>query len=504
MTVFALCLKGFGVHSVAIELPKLLDRVGIDRELVRRGGLAAFGRLAWHIVEPAVPYVHNWHVDLQCDHLLACLAGVAPELVINVPPGTGKSLWCSVFLPAWVWTIWPGFTMGFSSYDIGISTRDADRTLKIIESDWYKERWPGVKLNSRTPAKTDFGNTAGGFRFATSVESAVTGRHFDLRLVDDPIKPLDTVGTASATQSQLEKVRQWWDGSMTTRVKDPKNARYAIIMQRLHQDDLAGYLLEKDKPVHLRLPMRFEKADACNNPGIGRDPRTIEGELLWPGRYPEKAVAKLEKALHIYAPAQLQQNPITGDGEIFKIDWLAKRWTPDTLPRLTNPILSVDCTFKSTSGSDFVSMQVWGSDGVNYYLLDERNERLSFVDTVEAIRRMIQKWPTLSAKLIEDKANGSAVIEILQKTISGIIPVNPLGGKVARANAISHLHQAGNVWYPTPDHSPWIVQHIAQLLAFPKGRNDDSVDSESQALAYLSQHAANVFAAMNSLIARGG
>jgi len=126
------------------------------------------------------------------------------------------------------------------------------------------------------------------------------------------------------------------------------------------------------------------------------------------------------------------------------------------------------------------------------------------VDTVEAIRRMIQKWPTLSAKLIEDKANGSAVIEILQKTISGIIPVNPLGGKVARANAISHLHQAGNVWYPTPDHSPWIVQHIAQLLAFPKGRNDDSVDSESQALAYLSQHAANVFAAMNSLIARGG
>ncbi len=481
---------------------KLLHRVDLDRELVKRRGLVEFGRQAWHIVEPGVPYNHNWHIDLLADHLLACIAGTASELVINVPPGTGKSLWCSVFLPAWIWTVWPGFCMGFASYDIGISVRDADRTLKILTSDWYKARWPHVKLATTTPARTDFYNTSGGFRYATSVESSVTGRHFDLKLVDDPIKPLDTQGTASATQSQLEKVRTWWDGTMTTRNKDPAHARYAIIMQRLHQDDLAGYLLDKDKPTHLCLPMRFEKARACSNPGIGFDPRTYEGELLWPDRYTNKAVQKLEKSLHIYAPAQLQQNPIAGDGEVFKQTWI-KHYRKSELPKLTNPILSVDCTFKSTVGSDFVAIQVWGSDGVNYFLLDQECERLSFTETVDAIRRMMQKWPNLAAKLIEDKANGSGVIEVLQRTISGVIPVTPEGGKVARANGVSHLFQSGNVYLPHPDEEPWIVPYIAQLLAFPKGKNDDMVDSTTQALKYLSGHAASVFAAMNSLIARG-
>ena len=481
----------------------LLNRVAIDREMIRRRGLVEFGKRAWHIVEPAVPYQHNWHVDVCCDHLLALTAGVAPTLVVNIPPGTGKSLWFSVFYPAWLWTIWPGATFIYASYADGIACRDGERTLKILQSEWYRERWPEVQLTSKSPSKTDFSNTLGGFRFATSVEGEVTGRHADIRVVDDPIKPIDTMGGASTTGVQLQKVKDWYDGTLSSRVKNPQCPRLALIMQRLHQEDLAGYILGKEagRVTHLRLPMRFEPECPSLNEGIGGDPRTRKGELLWPGRYDEPAVQKLERDLHIFAPAQLQQNPVTAEGEIFKTSWV-KYYKKSELPARMSMVLSVDCTFKNTTGSDFVAMQVWGSTGVQFLLLDELCERLSFTDTVAAIRTLLVKWPRIGAKLIEDKANGSAVIDTLSKTIIGIIPVTPEGGKVARANAVSHLHQAGNVYYPDPHEQPWSAEHLSEMLAFPKGRHDDRVDAETQALAYISQNAGNVFEAMAALIAR--
>jgi predicted phage terminase large subunit-like protein len=490
---------------VKSDKESLLNRIKIDREVIRRRGLVEFGRRAWHLVEPSVPYKHNWHVDQICNHLLAMTAGVAPMLVVNVPPGTGKSLWFSVFYPAWLWTVWPGATLIYASYDTGISCRDAERTLKIIQSDWYQERWPHVQLASRTPSKTDFSNTAGGFRFATSVEGAVTGRHADIRVVDDPIKPVDVTGGAAASGVQLQKVIDWHDGTLSTRVKDPNCPRLALIMQRLHLGDLAGYLLEKYKSqvTHLRLPMRYEPESPSWNEGIGGDMRTFPGELLWPGRYNEAAVRKLELELNIWAPAQLQQNPVTAEGEIFKGSWF-KTYRKAELPPNLSYAMSVDCTFRATTGSDFVCVQIWGTNGVKFFLLEEVCERLSFTDTVAAIRAALVRWPRVGPKLIEAKANGDAVIELLSKTVIGIIPITPEGGKIARANAVSHLHQAGNVFYPDPSEQNWSQTHQVELLSFPKAKHDDRVDAETQYLAYASQNGASVWSAMNALIARGG
>ena len=485
----------------------------LDVESIRRKGLHEFVKRAWHIVEPSVQFVDNWHIEVACKHIECCIAGETEadrNLICNIPPGTCKSLLFSVFLPAWIWTIWPGFCSIYASFDIDISRRDAERTLMILKSQWYKERWPSVQLRVANPAVTGFYNTAGGFRFATSVESNVTGWHADLKVVDDPVKPLDTMGTSANVAPQLEKVKTWWDGTMSTRNKDPKKARYCIIMQRLAEDDLAGYLLNKDKGrcTHLKLPMRFEEDEKCWNTNVGcGDMRIAPGQLLWPERFDEASVASLERSLGVFAPAQLQQNPTNPDGEIFKATWLRYYNDVSELPKFFSLTLSVDCTFKKTSGSDYVSLQLWGRKGPNHYLVYEWFERMAFTDTLAAVRRACKgdvaclclPYRT-GAKLVEDKANGTAVMDVLTKEISGLVPIEPEGGKIARANAVSHMHQAGNVFYPNPKtiNATWITPHINQILGFPKAKHDDSVDAETQYLHWSSMSGSNMWAALEA------
>ena len=491
----------------------LLSQPDIDREMIRRRGLHEFVKRAWHIVEPSVRFVDNWHIPVACRHLECCVAGQTEKdrkLIVNIPPGSCKSLLFSVFFPAWVWTVWPGFCSIYASFDIDISRRDATRTLIILKSQWYKERWPEVQLRETTQAITGFYNTAGGFRFATSVESNVTGWHAHLRVVDDPIKPLDTMGAASATATQIKKVHDWWDGTMSSRNKEPKQARYAIIMQRLHELDLAGYLLQKDhgRVTHLRLPMRFEADEKCWNDNVqSGDLRMSPGELLWPARFDENAVLQLERDLGPHGPAQLQQNPTNPDGEIFKRENFRFYDRVEDLPKFYNLTLTVDCAFKGTAGSDSVAMHLWGNRGPDDYLVWADFETRTFTQTVELIRRICnQGVPCLvrnyrvGAKLIEDKANGTAVMDVLRKEVPGLIPIEPEGGKVARANAVSYRHQAGNVWYPNPKtlDVPWATRHMNQMLAFPKARNDDSVDAETQYLHWRSKSGSNLWAGLDA------
>lgn len=491
----------------------LPDQIEIDREQIRRKGLAEFIKRAWHLIEPSRPYQHNWHIDVMCQHIMCCIAGQTEtdrNQLFNVPPGCCKSITCSAMLTPWVWIEIPDFCLIHASYDIGISQRDADKSLTILRSKWYRDRWPHVVLKSSTPAITDFSNTKGGFRFSTSVESVVTGRHADLKVVDDPIKPLDTIGSAGVTATQLKKVIDWWDGTMTSRNKEPSMARYLIIMQRLHEMDLAGYLLQKDKGhcTHLKLPMRFEPDERCYNANVGcGDPRTKQNELLWPERFDEVSVSKLERDLGASAPAQLQQDPTNPDGDVFHKVWLRYYDSPLLLPHFYDLTLSIDATFKNVSGCDNVSLQLWGNHGPNNYLICDWYEPMSFTDTLSATKRVLAGSAPycllpnyrVGAKLIEDKANGSAIMDVLKREVPGLIPVEPNGGKQARANAVSYLHQAGNVIYPNPKtiDAPWITGHINQILGFPKAKKDDCVDAETQYLNWRYANGNNLWSALD-------
>jgi len=475
--------------------------IAYDRKFVEKYGLLGFGWLAWPLIEPSVPFVYSRVLEELVKHIEACYRGQLKKTLIAVPPGTGKSIWASVLADAHVWTYDPGFMSGSWSFADMNVRRDATKFLQIVQSKWYRERWPGVVLRRTAPAAAEIWNTAGGLRFSSTVHGQGTGWHLHLRKFDDPIKPADTMGSAAATQLELDFVnRVWWDGTIATRIgADPKNARYMGIMQRLHENDLVGYIQRTDpEVVTLALPMRFEGASRCVTP-IGGDWRTEEGALLMPERYPEEVVAKLERSLGVYARAQLQQDPVNPEGTVFKKASF-RRWTE--LPRLACKILTVDATFKGNAGCDRVSLQVWGSDGKSgFYLIDNYTKVMGFFDTVAAIKMMLAKHPTIGAKLIEDKANGSAIIEALRRAgIMGVIPVEPEGGKEARANAVSYLFEAGNVWLPEDSFAPWVSGYVAELLAFPRGRHDDQVDSTTQALAYLSKNSGTVWAWVDEVV----
>ncbi len=465
--------------------------VQIEREIGLRGSVKDFLRLSWPIIEPGRKFLDNWHLDAVSEHLQAIHKGDIRRLIINVPPGTCKSLLTSVAWPTWVWIRDPGFRFIVASYDGNLTIRDARRQLQIIDSAWFKARWGDRILIGKDPAAGDFTNTAGGFRYSASVEGPVTGRHADCQIVDDPIKP------KNLTRKALDGCIDWWDGTMSSRMADPTTGRRVMIMQRLHDDDLAGYCARSGGYELLRLPMRFEPK-ACSYTKIGGDLRTTDGELLWPARFPESAIASLEREMGSrVAAAQLQQNPVPDGGNIFKKEWF-KHYT--TLPAKFDHICqSWDLAFKGTNNSDYVVGQVWGQVGGTFYLLDCVRDKLSFPETLEAIRALTKKWPRVTMKLVEDKANGPAVISTLEKEIPGLVAVNPEGGKEARANAIAPLYEAGNVYHPHPSICLWVSDHEEEMLRFPFGSYDDSVDAATQALLHLYGKQSNYFAALQKI-----
>jgi predicted phage terminase large subunit-like protein len=447
--------------------------VRAQRELGLRGSFYDFVRMAWPLVEPGHEFKDNWHIHLLCRKLEDVFHGRTRRLCVNIPPGCMKSLLVCVLWQVWCWIRDPSLRWIFASFDASLTHRDAGKSLQIIHSEWFRERWGDRVHVDPDAAVGDHTNTAAGFRFSTSVAGKMTGRHADILVVDDPIKPLEV------TKKALAQVREWWTGTVPTRFRDLKTARQVIIMQRLHCDDLTGIVEEQGGWEILRLPMRYEP-DAAH----ADDPRTTGGELLWSERFPAEEVQKLEEDMGSRtSAAQLQQRPVPEGGAIFRRDWFkAYEVSPG---RFDQVVQSWDCTFKDTSDADFVCGQVWGRKGGEFYLLDMFHERASFGATLEAIRKMRRTWPRATTILVEDKANGSAVISTLKKEISGIVEVNPEGGKEARANAVSPFFEAGNVFHPNPETHPWVDVHRDELALFPAAKHDDTVDACSQALLYM-------------------
>jgi predicted phage terminase large subunit-like protein len=262
----------------------------------------------------------------------------------------------------------------------------------------------------------------------------------------------------------------------------------------------------------LCLPLRFDPNHPHRWP---RDPRTTPGELLSPQRLPEAAVQRLERTLGPHrAAAQLQQRPVPAGGGVFKAEWF-RRWTE--LPPGGTWTLSVDAAFKATSDSSFVVIQVWYQQGANFYLVDQRRERLDFTGTVDAIRAMALKYPKAVRKLVEAKANGPAVVSTLKRELPGFVEVEPEGGKEARANAAQPAVAGGNVFIPHVTEAryddgrvgaPWVEGHRESFLfeatTFPKADHDDQVDAMTQFLNYAAPNlAARMAAAMANVFKKG-
>lgn len=464
-----------------------------------------FFRQAWHVIEPGTEFVPSWYIDAECDHAQAVTEGRIRNLVVNQPPRTLKSNIWAVAWPAWEWIQHPETRWLFSSYALNLSIRDSVRCRRLIESKWYQERW-GDKYRIATDQNTkgNFENDKGGHRIATSVDAATTGLGASRLICDDP---------HSVREAESDAIRKgtidWWDATMSTRLNDQRTGTKVIIMQRVHEDDLSGHVLAKGGYDHLMIPMEYEGSRKPTTIGWV-DPRTKRGELLCPERLGAIQVENLKRDLGVYAYAgQFQQRPSPAEGGILKRYWF-KYWcypnqhlrpvtvrmadgeyreVPVTpLPVFEEEALSFDCAFKGLDTSDFVAGGHWGRRGADKFLLASIRERMDFPATLEAVRKMAKDAPRATLKLVEDKANGPAVIDTLKHEIAGIVAVNPQGGKMARTSAISPQVEAGNVYLPHPDIASWVDAYLDECASFPNGSHDDWVDQMSQMLLRWQTH----------------
>jgi predicted phage terminase large subunit-like protein len=465
-----------------------------------RRKLREFVEQAWPVLEPNTSFVPGIHVDAICQHLQAISEGRISNLIINVPPGHAKSLLVAVFWPAWVWITHSEVRWIFASYRADLAIRDSLKCRILMESDWYQRRWGDrFSLRDDQNQKARYENSATGYRVVTSVGTG-TGERGDVVVVDDP-----TSVDQADSDAERQSANNWWNGTMSTRLNDLRTGHLVVIQQRLHEDDLAGNLIEQGGYQLLMLPEEFEPERASSTSIGWRDPRSQQGELLWPAKIGAAEVAALKVKLGSYRySGQYQQRPSPSGGGIFKRHWF-RYWKPKTmdlkpvvvrlpdgsqqqilpidLPDEFDEMLqSWDMAFKDLKTSDYVVGGVWGSKGANRFLIDQRRDRLGFPETLSALKAMTQKWPNASAKLIEDKANGPAVISSLRSQISGLLAMNPEGGKIARAQAVSPYVEAGNVYLPHPAIAPWVDGFIEECAVFPNGRHDDQVDQMTQAL----------------------
>lgn len=440
--------------------------------------------MAWHVLEPAAELKWGWCLDAICEHLQAVHDGRIKRLLMNVPPGCMKSLTTGVLFPAWEWGPGGRADLRFltTAHKETLAIRDNMKCRRLIQSDWFQERWP-VKLTGDQNAKSKFENTSTGFRESMSFTS-LTGSRGDRVIIDDPLSVDDAFSEAA-----LQAAEDTFLEAVPSRVNNADSA-IIVIMQRLHERDTSGIILANDLGyTHLMLPMRFESNRRCVTSIGFRDPRTRDGELLFPERFGEQQVREMERTMGSYACAgQLQQRPVPRGGGLFKAEWI-QHWSDASLPKAFDAmVLSWDMTFKDAQTSDFVVGQVWGRKAGCFYLLDQLRGRWDFVKTLEQFVASSQKWPRVTRKLVEDKANGSAIISALKRKVSGIIPVTPKESKEARASAVTTLWEARNVFLPPKDQYPWVEQDfIPELLSFPAGAHDDMVDSMTQALSDLNK-----------------
>lgn len=316
---------------------------------------------------------------------------------------------------------------------------------------------------------------------ATSIAGTVIGKGGDYILLDDPIAPSEAF-----SDTERMRVNRDFDTVFRSRLNYPDEGVIVLVMQRLHELDLTGHLLmtEPRRWTHLRLPMIAEEDEQIVFPISGYGMTRKSGDLLHPERFSYEWCEREKAAIGGYNWAgQYQQRPAPAEGGIIKRAWI-KFWAE--LPaNFDQVVLSLDATFKDTSKSDFVAAHIWGQRAANFFLLDRVHGRMDFPATIAAVRSLSIKWPQATTKLIEDKANGSAIIATLRNEISGITAVEPEGGKEARLRAVSPLWEAGNVYLPDPSIAPWVHDVMSEIVSFPNAAHDDDVDCMSQALVRM-------------------
>lgn len=453
--------------------------------------------------------MHGWHIDAICAHLEAVSNGDVTRLLINVPPGTMKSLLVSVFWPAWEWGPFgrPDYRYMGVSHEITLSIRDSRRMRLLVESDWFQDRWP-IKMASDQNAKMRFENEARGLRLSRSIGS-MTGERAHRLTIDDP----HSTETAESEAERETSVRIFRE-SATSRLTDPKSSAIIVVMQRLHEGDISGWIIENagHQYTHLMLPMRFEEERACRSK-IYPDPRTKEGELLFPDRFPAATVDADEKTMGEYATAgQNQQRPAPREGGLFKIDNIK---IIKSLPPCSKWCRAWDLAGTEGAGAFTAGVLIGKiTDGSGYVVADVKRRQFSagkvqklIKSTATADRQGILagKINKVTGEFIVDegspvvfkapdkvrlpqdpgqagKGQKADYVKLLDGFPLRMVPVAGEGDKEARATPFSVQVEGERVFMLQGE---WNDAFVNELKLFPGGKYADQVDAAADAYTEL-------------------
>lgn len=408
------------------------------------------------------------------------LNGDRPILVLAAAPQHGKSELISRRLPAYLLGRFKDKRVGAASYSDELAGAMAQDVRRILWSSEHQRLFPAPQTKDKFSVNRigEFSAPGGtGSYVGVGVGAGLTGRSVDIMCVDDAVKN----EKEALSQTIKEGHWSWYQATMTTRLSE--NSGQIIIGTAWAEDDLPSRICKEFAGDPRLTVLRFP---AINEPGeVGYNPELPPGALV-----PElHSLEKLKETKALFSDywwaALYQQSPRSLGGNVFKEEGL-RYYLPKDLPAKFDKVVgSLDATFKDTDGTDFVVIQVWGKVGANSYLLAQSRARMSFTKTVAEVVKTKANHPRIRQFYIEDKANGPAVIDTLKGMMSGLVPIEPDGSKLARAHAVTHVWEAGNVWLPHPDIAPWVKDLVAELTAFPAAANDDQVDAMTQALRQL-------------------
>ncbi|EDP61001.1 hypothetical protein BAL199_14577 [alpha proteobacterium BAL199] len=444
-----------------------------------REDLSSFIARSFGVVAPGIDYHTNWHIDLLADRLTDVWEGRTKRLIINLPPRSLKSTAVSVAFVAWMLGHTPTSRIICASYGADLALKLARDCRRIMGSDWYSQAFPRTRMNPLKTAEGDFETTAGGYRLSSSLGGTLTGRGGMCLIVDDPIKPTDALSPV-----KRKAVIEWFTGTLLSRLDDKTDGAVIVVMQRVHVDDLTGYLLEKAGWTLLSLPA-IATEDEAFTLADGRIVGRRVGEPLDPRRESLEVLDRVRADMGSYHfEAQYQQAPVPERGNLIHMDWFQ---TYDTVPTGTayddSIVQSWDTAMTAHDGSDWSVGMTWAVRGTDYYLIDVHRERADF-PTMK--RRVVELKARFKADtvLIEEAGSGQALIQQLRSdTDVRPIAIRPVGSKAERMGAQTTYIEAGRVKLPTT--APWLDDLRSELAAFPFGRHDDQVDSVSQFLGWV-------------------
>jgi predicted phage terminase large subunit-like protein len=468
-------LAEIATEDLVVRMNPAARRRYLDMMLAQ--DFSAFVMKVFETVSPGDVFLPNWHVDAVSYAAELVIAGKIHRLITTVPPRHLKSIIFSVALPAFLLGQDPTKRIICVSYSNELAIKHAIDFRAVMTSAWYRRVFPKTLVGREKDTQYETMTTARGYRYATSLGGTLTGRGADLIVLDDPQKPEEAL-----SEAMRNSAGQWFDTTLLSRLDSKSEGAVVIVMQRLHEDDLAGRLLAKGGWEHLKIAAIAEH-DEKIAVGPGRVHERLASTVIDPRRESLEDLQRLRQSMgELFFSAQYQQEPIPLAGNLIKADWfehydIAPTQTYDDLL-----VISVDTAMKGSPSADFSVATIWLARGESCYLLDLWRERVDYPDLRRAVSRLREKY-SAAVLLVEDKGSGTSLIQDLRADNVSVIGIDPEGDKQTRVAKISAQFEAGSVFFPK--NAPWLNSLKAELLGFPNVKHDDQVDSVSQALSWI-------------------